>query len=542
MYWNGSQWSVERAVGTPARPSSRLTDWLATLTALAVVALLVVPFRGALAGSPSLAVDPTTAQAGARVTISGSFLPLRTKLQLTIDGSAAGMPTVTSDRKGWFSIAVRLPALSVGRHTIGAASAPGKGGKTSTANLGPAMVSTPIEIVAVSPAPTPAPSAPATPSPTATPAPTTAPTVAPTATPSPTSSAPGASPSTAPSPTTAPSTAPTPAPTTAPTPAPTTAPTPTPAPDGSFVVSPAGSDANPGTAAAPWRTIAKAVASAPAGSTIVVRAGTYGPISIGRSHLTILAATGEQPVVSGGSTAIAITGDDVTIRGLRVTGASAQGIWVDGASDVVLESLRVDRNSGHGIQVIRSTGVHVLDSTVNANTMSGIRELDDTTGGRYVGNTVADNGHDGQPYNGDGILLQGSGGLVSGNTIVRNGDHSTYEHGVYAAAIATGYVISGNVLDGNAASGIKAGGSGTVKDNVIGGSVRGVVFAGTGGIVKVTGNRIDAATYAILVTSDCDLGRYQSDYNTFDLKTFGLGGALSLPVWRTTTGLDVHST
>ena len=254
-----------------------------------------------------------------------------------------------------------------------------------------------------------------------------------------------------------------------------------------------------------------------------------------------MAASGVQPAVEGGSTGISIKAADVTVRGLRVTGATNQGVWVDSASDVVLEGLRVDRNLGHGIQIIRSSGVRVTDSDVSSNDMSGLRELDGTTGGVYANNTITDNGHDGQPYNGDGVLLQGSGAVVTGNTILGNGDHTTYEHGIYAATVASGYQIRGNTIRDNAASGIKASGEGLVRDNTVSGSVRGIVFADDGGTVTVTYNSISATTYAILVTSNCNLDRYASDYNAFGLKTFGYNGPLSFPLWKSTTGLDGHS-
>lgn len=174
--------------------------------------------------------------------------------------------------------------------------------------------------------------------------------------------------------------------------------------------------------------------------------------------------------------------------------------------------------------------------------MAGIRELDGTTAGRYTNNVIADNGHDGDPFHGDGIVLQGTGGLVVGNTIVRNGDSDIYEHGIYASSVAVDYRIQFNTLRDNSASGIKASGSGRVVGNIVSGSVRGIVFADAGGSVEVTGNTLDATLYAILVKSNCDLSRYASDDNDIVLERFGyLGQALTLAGWRTQTGLDLTS-
>jgi hypothetical protein len=309
-----------------------------------------------------------------------------------------------------------------------------------------------------------------------------------------------------------------------------------------YYVATNGSDANPGSADRPWRTLARGASLAPDGAVIRVFSGTYAPFSISRSGLTFEPVLGASVTVSGGTSAIVITGSSTTIAGFRVTGATNQGIWVDSATNVVLRDLQVDHNIGHGAQIIRSTSPQVLDSVFASNGLGGLRELDNTTGGRYTGNTITDNGHDGKPYNGDGLLLQGSGAYVAANDIARNGDSATYEHGIYAAAIATGYTIVNNRLTGNAASGIKASGSGVVEGNTISGSVRGIVFSDDGGIVTVKGNSIDATTYAIVVTSTCNLSRYRSDYNTFVKKAFNLGGLLDLLTWRLLTGLDLHST
>ena len=284
------------------------------------------------------------------------------------------------------------------------------------------------------------------------------------------------------------------------------------------------------------------MATAPGGSTIRIFGGTYDPFTVRRAYLTIRPVSGDTVTVSGGTTAITIYASDTVVRDLRVTNASGQGLWVDSVSDVLLSGLTVEDNLGHGIQIIRSARVEVSDSKIRSNLHSGLRELDGTSAGRYLRNVITDNGHDGAAYNGDGVLLQGSGGLVRGNTILRNGDSTIYEHGIYAASVATSYRIEDNIIRDNGASGIKASGSGTVTGNTISGSPRGIVFADDGGTVHVTGNSVGATQYAILVTSNCNLTRYVSDYNTFVLKRFGyLGQALDLAGWRSQTGLDLHS-
>lgn len=325
--------------------------------------------------------------------------------------------------------------------------------------------------------------------------------------------------------------------------------TPTPTPittlnsTNTYYVSPTGSDTNPGSQSSPWQTLQKAANTAQSGATIIILSGTYSPFSITRPYLTFQADSGATPVVSGGTTAITITNThDIAIKGLEITSASSQGVWVDTGINILFSNCHFDSNIGHGIQIIRSSKVEVSDSTASSNKKGGIRELNYTTGGIYVRNIISNNGHDGQLYNGDGILLQGSGAFVSSNTISNNGDSNIYEHGIYASAIASDYTISNNILTNNAASGIKAAGAGTVSSNTISGSVRGIVFSDTGGPVTIKSNIISATLYSILVATGTDMGRYQSDYNTYHTNWFGnQGNAYNLSGWQKATGLDLHS-
>lgn len=542
-FWDGSRWVPETDLAPRAGAKhQRLTAWLATVAMLVVAVGAAIPRDMVNANSPTLTTNPTTAIAGARITVMGAGFSVGSSLRVIFDGQVV-LATPRVDRTGGFKARVRIPQADPGRHVIEAVQAAGTTGVLATAILTIESEAAPSSTDAPA-TPAVAPTAAATDSPTATPAPTASPMPIASETPAsetPSSSAAPSSSTVTPTPT--PTASPTATSTLSPTPVPT--PTPTAAPvaeTGIYYVSTSGDDSASGSSSAPWRTIGHAVSSAPSESVIRVRAGTYDAFSVSRSGLVIEAVSGDVVTVSGGTTAITVTARNTVLRHLRVTGASGQGVRVADTADVSLIGLIVEDNAGHGINIIRTARPIVADSVVRSNRMSGIRELDGTVDGRYTGNTVADNGHDGAAYNGDGILLQGVGGLVRGNTIVRNGDSNMYEHGVYAAAVASGYRIENNVIRDNSASGIKAGGAGRVTGNTVSGSVRGLVFAGTGGSVVVNGNSVDAGTYAVLVTSDCDIARFASDENSFSLKRFGYAGqSLDLAGWQTSTGLDLHS-
>ncbi len=465
-FWDGTRWSADdpHSARNENTRFTRITAWLATAAMVLVPVLVAIPSDAARAGSAQLVVSPSTVTVGARFTARGTGFAAGSSYAVTLDTGKV-LATVKANGRGTFSAKAKVPAVAPGQHRVDAVlkAAGGTGAAKDATPVGSVVTTTTLIIEADVAESTPAP----TPTPRPTPDPTPAPTAAPTATPRPTAT-PKPTPTPSPTPTAPPAPTRTPAPTPTATPAPTSdptshptasptpivTPTPTPATEtGIFHVATTGNDASAGTATSPWRTLAKAVATAPGGSLIRVDGGTYAGFAITRPGLTIEAASGELVTISGGTTAISITAADTAIRGLRVTGASVQGIRVADTSDVTLSDLTVEANQGHGITVIRTARPDVRDSRIRSNSMAGIRELDGTTLGRYTNNVITDNGHDGDPYNGDGIVLQGVGGLVVGNTILRNGDSDTFEHGIYASSVAVDYRIQFNTLRDNGASG-----------------------------------------------------------------------------------------
>jgi hypothetical protein len=167
----------------------------------------------------------------------------------------------------------------------------------------------------------------------------------------------------------------------------------------------------------------------------------------------------------------------LSFRGFRITGARAQGVYADNADGLSLTHLSVSGNGGQGIQ-IRGRAITVSDSDISANGLAGISELSGSGNNLYSDNTISGNGKDGQPFNGDGIQLNGTAARILANTIANNGDPGIYEHGIYAGSTASDYLIEANTLTGNAASDIKAAGSnGTIRNNQLGDSRFGLVFS-----------------------------------------------------------------
>jgi len=271
---------------------------------------------------------------------------------------------------------------------------------------------------------------------------------------------PTATPPPTPSPTATPTPTSTPAPTATATPAPTGTPAPTPTPSPTegpeLHVASTGSDGNDGSATAPWRTIQRAVDLAPAGSSIYVHAGAYGPFAIARSGLTVVAATAETAVVSGGTYVVLVRGVmGATIRGLTIQDAPDQwgsGVRIESSSGVVIEQNLIRDNHSFGVKVKDATGITIRDNEITKND-TGI-ELSGAVAGTIVsGNRIHDNDRMVTPSRGgNGIVftktvgpITASDNLLWGNRAPHLAD-SGYDGGAFEIYAASDIRIEGNVV------------------------------------------------------------------------------------------------
>jgi parallel beta-helix repeat protein len=256
--------------------------------------------------------------------------------------------------------------------------------------------------------------------------------------------------------------------------------------------------------ATPWCSLAPAGALAQPGDVVHVARGTYP----GTFAPTVSGVAGAQiTFVADGAVTLTSTVKlvhvaNLVLDGFAVSGASTQGVWLDGSANVVLSDLTVTGSAGYGVMLKGTSAVTVSDSSISTNGAAGVFETAASTGDSILRNSIVGNGHDGLPYNGDGIQLAGAGTLVAGNTITGNGDPGPYEHGIYAATTAVGYLIERNVLSGNAASDIKAAGSGTVRYNRLGDALFGLVLSDDTAPVWVYENLIVGSfQHAVLATT-----------------------------------------
>jgi hypothetical protein len=97
---------------------------------------LAIPFRAAEASVSSLRLSPSSGVAGSTSQLSGASMPARTRLQVTWDGAAAGMPSVQVNRNGTFKTSLVVPSGGTGTHTVAVVES-AKGRKSASKDAAP---------------------------------------------------------------------------------------------------------------------------------------------------------------------------------------------------------------------------------------------------------------------------------------------------------------------------------------------------------------------------------------------------------------------
>jgi Glycosyl hydrolases family 16 len=184
-FWDGTRWV---SLDDPPKPSRsapgrgrRLRDWVATVTMLIGLVVLIVPRDPTEAAGPTLLIQPTAVASGDRLTVSGSGFEAQQIVQLAWDGQIDGMPTARVSRQGTFQTRFVVVTAAPGPHAVTALVGAtnrgrGQGSSTSTLTAVAAAEVTVVTLTAVAAevptatsVPTPVP-APVTPAPTALPA------------------------------------------------------------------------------------------------------------------------------------------------------------------------------------------------------------------------------------------------------------------------------------------------------------------------------------------------------------------------------------
>jgi Right handed beta helix region len=250
--------------------------------------------------------------------------------------------------------------------------------------------------------------------------------------------------------------------------------------------------------ATPWCSPLPATHDAGPGDVVHLTAGTYHvqvrPWTSGTSaHPLTYRAEGTvviaPPVGSVGVLFARV--HDIALVGLTVHAMATQGISIDSSSDIELDHESVTNRGGIGVWIKHGTDVTVSHSSLVKNLRAGLFDSQYATGTTLSASTVQGNGIDGQPYNGDGVELNGARETVQGCAISGNGDGIGFEHGIYVGKTASRYTISGNTIGGNAGADIKAtGGVGVIADNYLSSGLYGLVISDNSAPVLVEYNLV----------------------------------------------------
>jgi hypothetical protein len=161
MVWDGTRWVRDTAaVRSPEpepSPSPKRPLALGRALRLAIAAVLVgcivgvaMPSLQGEAASPTIALDPSLALAGATVRLRGDNLPPDTRFHVTWDGADAGLPEIASNSRGALRVGFVVPTGTPGQHELAIAPVGG-----DPATLGARVMATAVIMIAAPGDPTP---------------------------------------------------------------------------------------------------------------------------------------------------------------------------------------------------------------------------------------------------------------------------------------------------------------------------------------------------------------------------------------------------
>lgn len=251
-----------------------------------------------------------------------------------------------------------------------------------------------------------------------------------------------------------------------------------------YVDSVSGNDNNPGTQSSPWQSLTRANQQvlAPGDSLLLKRgsfwSGQYLQVSqSGTSAARIRVdayGTGLAPVISGASSCVMVTGDYVTVRGLKLDNCSWAGIEFAEGATFGLAEFNTLTNNVAGAHV--ATGAS--DNTIQYNTIADNNKMNVLT--PCPPSCSDDSGA-------WGVLLNGDRNIVANNTI-SGSDAFSYDFGRDGAAVeifngAANVIQRNKAIDNETFS--ELGGSATRDNSFVYNSARSAV--GQGKFVVLTG-------------------------------------------------------
>jgi hypothetical protein len=157
--------------GPPSRPRSLRRRRTIPASVLILCLCLVTGDPVGAQAVPTLAVSPASGPPGTTITVSGARFPRHTRVVLTWDGSASGLPSPLTHGQGSFQVGITIPPSSAARHTLTAEA----GGEAASVIIMVTGSTTPTATATETSASTPTPTSTRPPTPTSIPIPTSTP-------------------------------------------------------------------------------------------------------------------------------------------------------------------------------------------------------------------------------------------------------------------------------------------------------------------------------------------------------------------------------
>lgn len=280
-----------------------------------------------------------------------------------------------------------------------------------------------------------------------------------------------------------------------------------------------------------YPTIQSAINDAGPGNIIQVSKGTYKENVVVNKNISLVGDTsGTMPVVDGmGGTAITITADGVTLKGLNATNAS-YGIMVRSNNNNVTGNDAYN-NTNEGFILILSSNNNVTGNTAKDNANDGIALISSSNYNTVTGNTVKNNtlGIRFDSSNNNDVKENTASYNVYNNIILVNSNNNN----------VTGNMANGNVTNINN-NGIYLYGSS--NNNISGNTANnngqsGIALISSSNYNTVIGNTVDNNSYGICIMNSSSNNVTSNDflYNGvmgIDLYDYSAGNVLWLNVIR----------
>jgi parallel beta-helix repeat protein len=224
-----------------------------------------------------------------------------------------------------------------------------------------------------------------------------------------------------------------------------------------------------------------AISAAQPGETIVVGSGTYSPVTVSTSNLTIEAAAGAAPVISASpsaSAAVTVQANNTTIQGFTFNASSAPASSTSGA--ILMVNVNGATLTNNTFQNINTNAVLFYQSdnvTIANNTATNVTEFVSGVDNSGAHSNISVSGNTVSGVSRIGVEMQGNYSNLQVNN--NNMTNDVMGISIVEGPDTTGVSVSGNTISGGVTAIEASDANMTVTNNTISNATGGVSIAAT---------------------------------------------------------------